>query len=168
MPCNFIFYFSVNLCSLFLLCFICLVEMQHDSILKFQSNTIHLIIRNLNLPFTSTSFSAFLKIPGTIFANLTCFIDYLPKWQSKFTNKRDTRNPKPIYIYISGLIQLTICVNVIDLYSCHVISPSSLSRLLRMVSCSFYNAIKKIINYHFWLFIIIFFWGINKLYIIIM
>ena len=39
--------------------------------LKFQSNTIHLIIRNLNLPFTLTSFSAFLKIPGTIFANLT-------------------------------------------------------------------------------------------------
>ena len=39
--------------------------------LKFQSNTVNVIIRNLNLPFTSTSFRAFLKIPGTIFANLT-------------------------------------------------------------------------------------------------
>ena len=169
MPCNFIFYFSVNLCSLFLLCFICLVEMQHDSILKFQSNTIHLIIRNLNLPFTLTSFSAFLKIPGTIFANLTVSLITCQSDKANLLIKETLEILNLyIYIYISGLIQLTICVNVIDLYSCHVISPSSLSRLLRMVSCSFYNAIKKIINYHFWLFIIIFFWGINKLYIIIM
>ena len=99
MPCNFIFYFSVNLCSLFLPCFICLVEMQHDSILKFQSNTIHLIIRNLNLPFTSTSFSAFLKIPGTIFANL---IVSLITCQSDKANLliKETLEILNLYIYI--------------------------------------------------------------------
>ena len=105
--------------------------------------------KKLELAFHFDIFQCFSENSWDNICQPNCFIDYLPKWQSKFTNKRDTRNPKPIYIYISGLIQLTICVNVIDLYSCHVISPSSLSRLLRMVSCSFYNAIKKIINYHF-------------------
>ena len=56
--------------------------------------------KKLELAFHFDIFQCFSENSWDNICQPNCFIDYLPKWQSKFTNKRDTRNPKPIYIYI--------------------------------------------------------------------